>query len=185
MAKGFHQTEGIDYAETFSPVVRHSTIRLVLAHAVASHWPIRQIDINNAFLNGDLTERVYMQQPPGFTSTNPHLVCHLHKAIYGLKQAPRSWFLKLSTTLQQLGFHSTKSDTSLFVKFASSYTLFVLVYVDDILITGSSATAITDLITRLNSFFALKDLGPIHHFLGIQDSHPKWRTASLSDSVHS
>ena len=123
MAKGFHQTEGIDYAETFSPVVRHSTIRLVLAHAVASHWPIRQIDINNAFLNGDLTERVYMQQPPGFTSTDPHLVCHLHKAIYGLKQAPRSWFLKLSTTLQQLGFHSTKSDTSLFVKFASSYTL--------------------------------------------------------------
>jgi len=158
VAKGFHQTEGIYYVESFSPVVWHSTIRLVLAYVVASHWPIRQI------------ERVYMQQPPGFTSTDPHLVCHLHKAIYGLKQAPRSWFRKISTTLQQLGFHSIKSDTSLFFKFASSYTLFVLVYVNDILITRSSETAITDLITRLNSFSSLKDLGRIHHFFGIQVS---------------
>jgi len=125
----------------FSLVVHHTTICLVLAYDIASRWPIHQIDINNMFLNGDLTERVYMQQSPSFTFTDPHLVCHLHKAIYGLKQAPQSRFLKLSTTLKNLGFHSTISDNSLFVKFDSSHTLFLLVYVDDILITGSYVTA--------------------------------------------
>jgi len=138
--KGFNQTKGINYAEMFNPVVRHITIRLVLTHVVDSHWTISQINISNAFLNGDLMERFYMQQPPGFTSTDPHLIFHLQKAIYGLKQAPRSWFLKSSNALKHLGFHSTISDNSLFIKFASSHTLFVLVYVDYILITGSSET---------------------------------------------
>jgi len=90
VVKGFHQIAGIDYAKTFSPVVCHSTIRLVLAHVVSSRWSIQQININNAFLNGDLQECVFMQQPPGFNTTTPHLVCQLNKAIYGLKQAPRS-----------------------------------------------------------------------------------------------
>jgi len=109
-----------------------------------------------------------MQQPPGFISVNPHLVCQLHKAIYGLKQAPRSWFLKLSHTLHTFGFTSTKSDTSLFVQFTSSHIIFVLVYVYDILITRSSLSEINTLISSLNACFALKDLGDLHHFLGIQ-----------------
>ena len=184
VAKGFHQTHGLDYAETFSPVVRHTTIRLVLAHAVTSGWPVRQVDVNNAFLNGDLSECVYMQQPPGFVSANPHLVCRLHKAIYGLKQAPRSWFLKLSNTLHSLGFTPIKSDTSLFVRFTPSHTLLVLVYVDDILITGSSPSAITTLISRLHSCFALKDLGNLHHFLGIQVTRTSTGDMHLSQSQY-
>jgi len=103
--------------------VKLTTIRVVLSHAVSSQWQIRQIDVNNAFLNGDLEENVYMQQPPGFETNNPHLVCKVNKAIYGLKQAPRAWFQKLSNTLHNLGFNFTKSDVSLFVKFSKNSSL--------------------------------------------------------------
>jgi len=107
-----------------------------------------------------------MQQPPNFISANPQLVCKLNKAIYGLKQEPRSWYKKLSITLQSLGFNSTTSDSSLFVRFTHSSSLFVLIYVHDIIITGSVPTDIIALISTLNFVFALKDLGPLHHFLG-------------------
>jgi len=109
-----------------------------------------------------------MQQPPGFNTAAPHLVCQLNKATYGLKQEPRSWFLKLNTTLLHLGFNATKSDTSHFVKYTSTSSLFVLVYVDDILITSSSDIEISSLISKLHSFFPLKDFAPLHNFLGIQ-----------------
>lgn len=91
VAKGFHQQVGFDYSETFSPVVKHITIRVVLTIAVTKGWPIRQLDINNAFLNGDLSEEIYMLQPPGFVNSQaPTKVCRLNKALYGLKQAPRA-----------------------------------------------------------------------------------------------
>jgi len=125
-----------------------------------------------------------MQQPPDFTSMNLHLVCHLHKAIYGLKQAPRSWFLKLSNTLKHLGFRSTISDSSLFVKFSFTNTLYILVYVDDICTTGSFETAVNGLIASLKSFFALKDLGPLHHFLGIKVSRIATRNMHLSHTQY-
>ena len=184
VAKGFNQTEGVDYTETFSPVVKHNTIRIVLSHAVTHQWHVRQIDINNVFLHGDLIEHVYMQQPPGFASRDSTLVCRLHKAIYGLKQAPRSWFSKLSQTLIHLGFQSTVNDSSVFTKFTTSFTLFVFVYVDDIIITGSLSTTVTDLISTLSSFFALKDLGPLHHFLGIQVSTTQHGNMHLSQAQY-
>ena len=170
MAKGYNQTKGLDYSETFSPVIKHTTIRVVLARTMYAQWNIHQIDINNAFLNGDLHEDVYMQQLASFIFANPQLVCKLKKAIYGLKQAPRSWYKKLSITLQSLGFNSTTSDPSLFVRFTHSSSLFVLIYVDDIIITRFVPTDITGLISSLSSVFALKDLGPLHHFLGIDVS---------------
>ena len=129
------------------------------------------MDINNAFLHGDLQETVYMTQPPGFVSSDKHKVCKLLKALYGLKQAPRSWFHKLSLTLRSLRFNSAKSDTSLFMRFTPTSKTYVLVYVDDIIITNSSSSKTTSLIAHLNNKFSLKDLGPLHYFLGIEVKH--------------
>ena len=115
VAKGFQQTPGVDFFETFSPVVKASTIRIIFTLAVSRGWDIQQIDINNAFLNGDLHEEVFMSQPDGFVDqAKPTYVCKLHKALYGLKQAPRAWFETLRGALLTWGFHNSVSDTSLF-----------------------------------------------------------------------
>jgi hypothetical protein len=128
---------------------------------------LRQLDVKNAFLHGVLEEEVYMKQPPGYENPNaPHHVCKLEKSLYGLKQAPRAWFSKLSSKLQELGFMASKADTSLFIYNKSGIIIFVLVYVDDIIVSSSSNKAIAALLQDLGSAFALKDLGDLHFFLG-------------------
>jgi hypothetical protein len=110
-----------------------------------------------------------MKQPPGFENPNlPHHICKLDKALYGLKQAPRAWFSKLSSKLLALGFMSSKADTSLFIYHNSGITMFVLIYVDDIIVSSSSDQAISALLRDLGEDFALKDLGDLHFFLGIE-----------------
>ncbi|KAK0593680.1 hypothetical protein LWI29_016926 [Acer saccharum] len=139
VAKGFHQRPDIDFTETFSPIVKPVTIRLILTLAVTNGWPLRQLDVNNAFLQGSLSDDVYMTQPLGFVdSTKPHHVCKLQKAIYGLRQAPRAWYNELRSFLLATGFVNSQCDTSLFILRRSGHTLYLLVYVDDIIITGSS-----------------------------------------------
>jgi hypothetical protein len=169
VAKGFHQQHGIDYGDTFSPVIKPITIRTVLSLAVASNWDIRQLDVTNAFLHGVLSEDVYMTQPPGFVhSSYPTHVCHLRKALYGLKQAPRAWYSRLSNRLLNLGFHGCKSDTSLFIYRSGKDLILFLIYVDDIIVTSPNPTSINTLITTFQTDFALKDLGPLHFFLGVE-----------------
>uniref|UniRef100_A0A8R7P933 Reverse transcriptase Ty1/copia-type domain-containing protein n=1 Tax=Triticum urartu TaxID=4572 RepID=A0A8R7P933_TRIUA len=110
-----------------------------------------------------------MKQPPGFVSKNaPSYVCKLDKALYGLKQAPRAWYSRLCHKMQALGFVPSNSDTSLFIYNKSNTCIFVLIYVDDIIVTSSSDEAITGLLKDLSADFALKDLGDLHFFLGIE-----------------
>jgi histone deacetylase 1/2 len=171
VAKGFLQTPGFDFTETFSPVIKPVTIRIILTLAVTYHWTVQQIDINNAFLNGLLQEEVYMTQPSGFEASDKTLVYKLHKALYGLKQAPRAWYERLTQTLLQMGFVKSKCDPSLLVNHQNGACTYVLIYVDDILITGSSPHLIKDLIDKLNIKFALKQLGEVDYFLGLEVHH--------------
>lgn len=124
VVRGCHQEEGLDYLETFSPVVRTATIRLVLEVAIAKEWPLKQLDVSNAFLHGELQEPVYMYQPAGFIDqAKPHHVCRLTKALYGLKQAPRAWFDTFSNYLLDFGFTCSKADPSLFIYHHNGKTL--------------------------------------------------------------
>ncbi|XP_070003574.1 uncharacterized protein [Nicotiana sylvestris] len=147
IAKGFTQCTRIDFHATFSPVVKPTTMRLVLSIADQQNWLIRQLDVNNAFLQGHLEEEVYMVQPPGFEDEQfPSHICYLKKAIYGLKQAHRAWYNELKTFLLYLGFVKSKSDASLFIRKVSNNVLYVLVYVDDISITGSHSSYVNQAI---------------------------------------
>lgn len=152
-------------------MVKPITIRVILTLALTYRWKFQQIDINNAFLNGFLSEGIYSSQPQGFEDANKDLVCKLNRALYGLKQAPRAWYERLIQALLQFGFKSSRCDPSLFTYSNGSTRLFALVYVDDIILTGSSPSLITELITKLNAKFALKQLGEFDYFLGIEVKH--------------
>lgn len=169
VAKGYNQQFGIDYAETFSPVIKTTTIRLVLDIAVHCEWEIKQLDVNNAFLQGDLQEEVYMVQPPGFVDTDrPTHVCRLRKAIYGLKQAPRAWYMALKHYLTASGFVNSHADASLFVRISHGTVTYILIYVDDIIVTGNHHLTINAVLTSLADRFSIKDPVDLHYFLGIE-----------------
>lgn len=169
VAKGYNQRKGIDYTETFSPVIKSSTIRLILDIAITRDWPIKQLDVNNAFLQGTLTEEVYISQPEGFIDANyPNHVCRLHKALYGLKQAPRAWYQELRNYLLSLGFVNSLADASLFILKHGSHMTYILVYVDDIIVTGSNSCYIQNTLDALASRFSIKDPEDLHYFLGLE-----------------
>jgi len=169
VTQGYNQAEGIDYLETYSPVVRTATVRGVLHLATIMEWDIKQMDVQNAFLHGDLTETVYMAQPAGFVDPDkPNYVCHLHKSLYGMKQSPRAWFDKFSTYLLEFGFHCSIPDPSLFVYSRGKDIILLLLYVNDMLITGNSSETLASLLAELNKRFKMKDMGQMHYFLGIQ-----------------
>ncbi|KAL4022729.1 hypothetical protein IC575_016474 [Cucumis melo] len=169
VAKGYSQEYGIDYEETFAHVARMTSVRSLLAVAAAKQWPLLQMDVKNAFLNGTLSEEVYMKPPPG-TSSPPHKVCLLRRALYGLKQAPRAWFATFSSTITQLGFTSSPHDTALLTRHTPQGIVLLLLYVDDMIITGNDPQAISDLQHYLGQHFEMKDLGSLNYFLGLEVS---------------
>jgi hypothetical protein len=152
VAKGYHQHQGVDFHETYCPIIKTTTIRTVLSIAVSFGWCLRQVDIQNAFLHGFLDEQVFMIQSPGFSHPQmPNHVCHLRKALYGLKQAPRAWFSRLSNSLLALGFISSKADTSLFIYSQGNLGIYFPIYVDNVIVTGSNTAAVNLIITKLNT----------------------------------
>jgi hypothetical protein len=164
VARGFTQQHGIDYGDTFSPVVKPATVRLVLSLAVSRGWCLRQVDVSNAFLHGFLNEDVYMQQPLGFEDARyPSHVCKLQRSIYGLKQSPRAWYARLSQRLYELGFSASKADTSLFFFSRDGIEIYMLVYVDDIVISGSTSEAVDRLVHALAASFPIKDMSDWKH----------------------
>jgi hypothetical protein len=142
VAKGYTQQEGIDFFDTYSPVAKMTTVRVFLTIAAVNNWHLHQLDVDNAFLHGDLHEKVYMQLPPGYSTPHDPRVCKLKKSIYGLKQASRQWFSKLSTSLLLFGFLQAKSDSSLFIRKTTNSFITVLIYVDDVIITSNTFTKI-------------------------------------------
>ncbi|GJQ95498.1 ribonuclease H-like domain-containing protein [Tanacetum coccineum] len=168
VSNGSSQQLGADFGETFSPVVKPATIRTVLSLAVSRKWPIHQLDVKNAFLNGDLFETVYMHQPLGFVDSRyPHHVCLLQRSLYGLKQAPRAWFQRFTGYATRAGFSHSRCDSSLFIYTQGSQVAYLLIYVDDIILTASSTALLQQIIASLHKEFDMTDLGALNYFLGI------------------
>ncbi|GJT25019.1 retrovirus-related pol polyprotein from transposon TNT 1-94 [Tanacetum coccineum] len=160
--------EGVDYHDTFVLVTKLVTVRTLLEITVKRDWIIHQLDVNNAFLHGDLDEEVYMKIPQDFSIDNETRVCRLRKSLYGLKQASRNWYHKFTTFLQSLNFRQSKADHSLFIYKAGSIMVVVLIYVDEVIITGNNLIKIQETKKQLDDEFNIKYLGPLKYFLGIE-----------------
>lgn len=160
VAQGNQQEFSLNYRDTFSPVAKLPTIRIMLTIALFYKWKIHQLDVANAFLHGDINELVYRRQPKGFEdSNNPNHVCRLRKAIYDLWQAPRQWYTTFTKFLLQIGFTHSQADPSLLIMHRDKLQIYLLVYVDDILITGDDIYQMNALIEQMKSKFTMKDLG--------------------------
>ena len=169
VAAGYAQTYGVDYSDTFSPVAKMTYVQLFISLAATHNWDLHQLDIKNVFLHGDLQEEVYMEQPPGFVAQGEiRKVCRLWKSLYGLKQSPHAWFGKFSQAIEKFGLQKSKSDHYVFYRNSSSGIILLVVYVNDIIITGSDSIGISSLKFFLHGQFHTKDLGMLRYFLGVE-----------------
>jgi len=173
VTKGYTQIEGISYLETFSLVAKMTTIKLFLSLASIYNWKLKQLDINNVFLHGELKEDVYMVAPPSLTSIQPGQVCKLKKALYGLKQASREWFATLSIFFIFAGYTQSMNDHSLFINYSERSFTTILVYVDDIILAGNDKEEIDQIKQALNKTFKIKDLGDLRYFIGLEVARNK------------
>ena len=170
VVKGFGQKKGIDFDEIFSPVVKMSSIRVVLSLTASLDLELEQLDVKTDFLHGDLNEEIYMSQPEGFeVKGKEHMVCKLKKSLYGLKQASRQWYKKFDSFMVSHEYKRTDADHCVyFRKFTDCNFIILLLYVDDMLIAGNDSKLIGKLKERLFKSFDMKDLGPAKQMLGMR-----------------
>lgn len=169
VAQGFSQKSGVDYFETYSPTIPHSVIRLLFALSAKFDWKFYHLDVQTAFLNGDLLENVYLQQPEGYILEEQKLlVCHLRKALYGLKQASRAWNIKANKILTELGFEKSPYEPCLFFQLIDNKPVILVLYVDDFLLFVQCELAAQLIISRLEAMISIRNLGPISEYLGIR-----------------
>ena len=167
--KGYSQRKGIDCEEVYAPVVRFETIRLLIALAALKGRQIHHLDVKSAFLNGEINEVIHVKQPEGFLVKGKEgYVLRLKKALYGLKQAPRAWYFKLHSCLISLGFVKSKHEPSLYLKQSDSNIVIVGVYVDDLIVSGSSSAGIGNFKGEMTQKFDTSDLGFLSSYLGIE-----------------
>ncbi|KAH9751651.1 Integrase catalytic domain-containing protein [Citrus sinensis] len=169
VAQGYNQEEGIDFDETFGPVARLESIRMLLAYACHKDFILYQMDVKSAFLNGYILEEVYVKQPPGFENEKfPNHVYKLLKALYGLKQAPRAWYDRLKNFLLENDFSIGKADTTLFVKHKNQDILIVQIYVDDIIFCSTNELLCKEFSLCMSKEFEMSMMGELKYFLGLQ-----------------
>ena len=177
VAKGFLQRPGIDYEEVYAPVSKYGTLRALAAKCAAEDLEVQLLDVSTAFLNGELEEDLYMQQPPGYALGNSNIVCRLRRTIYGLKQAPRAWHQKLLSVLKDMGFEPSAADPSLFIRGTPTddKCLWALIYVDDMWLASRHRQLIEDLISDLRKRFKARVVPDPEQFLGLQLSRDRQR----------
>ncbi|KAH9670747.1 hypothetical protein KPL70_017094 [Citrus sinensis] len=179
VAKGYTQREGIDFTEVYSPVVRHTSIKMILALVAVHSMHLEQMDVEIAFLHGEIEEQIVMSQPEGFEDqSNGDWVCLLKKSLYGLKQSPRQWYLRFDSFMMKLCFQRCNLDCCVYYKEISGDMVYLILYVDDMLIASKSMEHINFLKQQLKGEFEMKDLGPAKKILGMQLIRD-WKSGTL------
>ena len=163
------QKQGVDFTETFAPVIKMTSLRLLLALANENQAYLHQMDVKTAFLYGELDEEIFMDQPEGQAAPGEeHLVCKLKKSIYGLKQSPRQWNKRINQFLSSIGLRKMEDDHAVYTLDKDPNKLFIGVYVDDLIIGSKDMDLLDKVKAALSSEFEMKDLGDINYVLGIK-----------------
>lgn len=178
VARGFTQEKGFDFSETYSPTAKLTTFRVLMSIANHFGYFIHQMDVKNAFLNGQLEEDIYMQQPEGFVQDKTK-VCKLNKSLYGLKQAAKKWNERMDHAMDEIGFNRCSSDQCLYVRIDGEFICYILLYVDDLIFVSNDMQMIDKVKAKLKHKFDMTDVGEIDTFLGISVERDK-KSGTLS-----